>query len=122
MSNEPDAIAIRLPYPPTVNTYYRTAKGRTYMSPAGRAFKAEATTDVRRVFDIEPITCRVGVAITLHAENRTRDTDIDNRVKAVLEVLQGTVIENDRQVDELIVSRGCVCKPGHCDVIVSPLD
>ena len=27
MSNEPDAIAIRLPYPPTVNTYYRTAKG-----------------------------------------------------------------------------------------------
>lgn len=113
-------VAIRLDYPPSVNTYYRRAGNTMYLSAKGRAFKESVAEDWKRLA-YPPTRERIGVAITLHAPNKTQDTDIDNRVKATLDALQGLAYADDRQIDRLIVERGCVCKPGHCDVIVSEL-
>jgi Holliday junction resolvase RusA-like endonuclease len=61
------------------------------------------------------------VQIELVAPNKVRDSDIDNRIKCVLDSLEGLLYVNDSQIDELVVRRLPIAKPGHCDVIVSEL-
>lgn len=116
------AYAIRLDYPPTINTYWRRAGHRIYLSAAGRAYKAGVMQAAGSVFD-SPSQARLGVQIELAAPNKTRDTDLDNRVKAILDGLEGTAFENDRQIDQLIVRRlpVDVGGDGFADVIVSEL-
>lgn len=116
------SYAVRLEYPPTVNTYYRRSGHTMYLSKSGRQFKEDAAIDVfAAVGKVKPLTGRIGVQIELVAPNKTRDTDIDNRVKATLDALQGLLYEDDSQIDRLIVLRREIAKPGHCDVIVSEL-
>lgn len=118
----PTAYAIRLDYPPTVNTYYRRAGHTVYLSPAGRAYKASVLEAACDVCDA-PLRSRIGVQIELSAPNKTRDTDIDNRIKAILDGLEGPAFEDDRQIDQLIVRRLPidVGGEGFADVIVSEL-
>lgn len=51
-----------------------------------------------------PLTERLSVTIDLYADSY-RKYDIDNRIKACLDSLEGTVYLNDNQIDELIVRR-----------------
>ena len=92
-------------FPPSVNTYYRRAGHHIHMSKRGREFK-KRTADVARykMNGEPPMTGRVSVGIALCAPNR-RKYDIDNRVKAVLDALQGVVFEIDEQVDAIHVVR-----------------
>lgn len=113
-------FAIRLDYPPTVNTYYRRGGHTMYLSPSGREYKRNAAA---ALYGMSPLTGRIGVQIELAAPNKTRDTDIDNRIKAVCDALQGVAFEDDRQIDQLIVKRlpVDVGGDGYADVIVSEL-
>lgn len=114
--------AVRLDFPPTVNTYYRRGPKGMYLAKAGRTYKEDAIAAVMNALgDIVPSTARLGVQIELAAPNRVRDTDIDNRIKACLDSLQGVLFENDGQIDELIVRRLPIAAPGYADVIVSEL-
>jgi crossover junction endodeoxyribonuclease RusA len=114
--------AVRLDFPPTVNTYYRKGPKGMYLSASGRNYKADTKAAILNTFgDIKPSTARLGVQIELAAPNVTRDTDIDNRIKACLDALQGVLFENDAQVDQLIVRRLPIAPPGYADVIVSEL-
>jgi crossover junction endodeoxyribonuclease RusA len=116
------SYAIRLEYPPSINTYWRRAGNRIYLSPSGKRFKNDAAIDcLAALGKVEPLTGRLGVQIELVAPNKTRDTDIDNRIKATLDALQGILFVDDSQIDRLIVLRREIAKPGHCDVIVSEL-
>ncbi len=116
------SYAVRLEFPPTVNTYYRRAGNTMYLSPAGRRFKEDSAIDVLTALGkVKPLEGRVGVQLELAAPNKTRDTDIDNRIKATLDALQGLLFLNDGQIDQLIVRRLPIAKPGYCDVIVSEL-
>ena len=36
------SYAVRLEFPPTVNTYYRRAGNKIYLSPSGRRFKEDS--------------------------------------------------------------------------------
>lgn len=116
------SYAIRLDYPPTVNTYYRRAGHTMYLSASGRKFKTDTLADVSEALGaVTPLKGRLGVQIELAAPNKTRDTDIDNRIKATLDALEGVLFEDDRQIDQLIVKRLPIAPPGYCDVIVSEL-
>lgn len=116
------SYAVRLEFPPSVNSYWRRAGHRIYLSPAGRKFKLDAWQDVHAALgEVEPLKGRLGVQIELVAPNKVRDSDIDNRIKCVLDSLEGILFENDSQIDRLIVQRLPIAKPGHCDVIVSEL-
>lgn len=117
------SYAVRLEYPPSTNTYYRRAGHTMYLSPSGRRFKQDSASDVLAALGkVTPLEGRIGVQIELAAPNKTRDTDIDNRIKATLDALQGVLFVNDGQIDQLIVRRLPIAKPGYCDVIVSELD
>jgi crossover junction endodeoxyribonuclease RusA len=116
------SYAVRLEYPPSINTYWRRAGNRIYLSPSGKRFKGDAAIDcLAALGKVEPLTGRLGVQIELVAPNKVRDSDIDNRIKCVLDALEGILFVNDSQIDRLIVLRREIAKPGHCDVIVSEL-
>jgi len=116
--------AVRLDFPPTVNTYYRRHGHVMHLSASGKRYKTVAALGAA-VFSggAKPLTGRLGVQIELSAPNKTRDTDIDNRIKAVLDALQGVAFENDSQIDQLIVKRLPIDLggDGYADVIISEL-
>lgn len=113
-------VTVRLPWPPSVNHYWRTAvicgRAQTYMSAEGKAYRqfvAAAWLAIRKTF-----TGRLAVRIdAVMPDNRNRD--LDNLCKAVLDALQHVgAFADDSQVKLLIVETDRTEKPGWLDVTI----
>ncbi|MEM7227283.1 MAG: RusA family crossover junction endodeoxyribonuclease [Planctomycetota bacterium] len=120
--NQPLAI-LSLPWPPSVNTYYRTivvgGRGRTLLSQRGREYQAEADAAIGAV--TTKLTQRLCVGLLLFAPDR-RKRDLDNHSKAILDALEHAgVYENDEQIDRLIITRREIVKGGRADVVISAI-
>lgn len=108
-----------LPWPPSVNTLWRAVRGRNILSKRGREFYE----DGQRVLlpqprPSSPLLGRVSVTITLLPPTR-RGYDIDNRTKAVLDLLtKAGIWADDEQVTRLLVEKGEVTKGGAAVVTV----
>lgn len=114
-------IELSLPYPPSVNSYWRHVvigqSARVLISRTGREYR----TQVKRLclahrwgggFPVE----RLAVAISLHAQDNRR-RDLDNANKALLDALGAAgVYGDDSQIDALVVVRGPNRRPG-CAVV-----
>ena len=112
----------RLPWPPSVNTYWRKGPKVTYLSPKAKAFREDVLDALAGEEWEVPCFSRLGVHIELTLPDR-RKRDIDNHIKAVLDALQHAgVFEDDEQVDELRVKRLHVEPPGCCDVTIVELE
>ena len=97
-----------LPYPPSVNHYWRRVGARTLISRAGRAFRRDVCSllAARRV---RPLDGPLVVQIEVHPPDRRR-RDIDNLQKALLDALQhGGAYHDDSQIVALsIIKRDVV--------------
>jgi len=99
-------LLLNLPYPPSVNTYYRNFNGRMVLSAQGREYKnavAEYLIDCNapKLGD-----AKLKITMVLRPRDK-RKIDIDNRIKAVLDSLQDAgLFDDDYQVDELTIVRG----------------
>ena len=99
-------VTVTLPLPPSVNRYWRSIvtkkRARAILSEEGRAYKAIAelilTAQRQKMWD-----CPVSVRGRVYFPNRRGD--LDNRIKPVLDALQGFAYENDSQVWELLFTR-----------------
>lgn len=102
---------IRLPWPPSVNHYWGHRGSRRFLSPKVRAWRREATVLVRAA---RRVTFSAPVAVVLHLyPPDRRKRDLDNVIKAVLDVLVlGGVLKDDSQVVELRVVKNPPQKPG----------
>ena len=105
-ANEPRlAPTIVLPWPPTGNSNVRHARGRHYLTPEHKAFRAEvlARTIERKLRSFHGKLC-----IKLHfwaPDARRRDIH-DNTVKPVCDALQNAgVFQDDFDIDQLHVFR-----------------
>ena len=112
---------LELPFPPSMNTYWRNFRGRTVLSKNGRQFK----TDVQD-YIIEKNIPKFGdkkLKITMILRPRDkRKIDIDNRIKAVLDSLQDAgVFDDDFQVDHIEMIRGEQIKGGLIRVLIEEL-
>lgn len=98
-------MTVTLPWPPSVNRYYRSALGRVLISAQGRAYREIVC---RIVTPSGVLSGRLGIEITTHQPDlRTRD--LDNVCKAILDSLQhAKVYDNDGQIDRLVVQRGAI--------------
>jgi len=99
-----------LPWPPSVNQYWRAVSGRNILSAKARAWKklAEQSLMLSRP---APVYGPAIVIIHLFPPTK-RKYDIDNRVKAILDLLVkcGILQEDDNEhVVQLIVKHIAVC-------------
>lgn len=101
---------IILPYPPTVNTYWRKFNNRMVISPKGRQYRK----DVMQILEgCETLHGRLSVTIIATMPDR-RKRDLDNILKSLLDAMDHAgVFDDDEQIDELHVLRAGVEKPGN---------
>lgn len=102
---------IRLPYPPTVNLYWRHNRGRTHISTEGvryRELVGWALQENRQ----ETMHGRLKLTLWVYPPDKRR-RDLDNVLKAILDSLaHAGLYKDDSQVDWLDVRRMAVVKDG----------
>lgn len=96
---------IYLPWPPTVNTYYRSDRGRKpHISAKGKAYREAVQA---RVIEQEIGTMSGRLAVTIEAfppDRRVRD--LDNLLKATLDALaKAGVYGDDGLIDRILIER-----------------
>lgn len=91
-------MTLVLPYPPSANRYWRHARGRTYLSADALAYR-EAVGWQCQTHRIAPQTGPV--VLTLRYYRPARRGDLDNRLKQLLDSLQGHLFNDDAQVVEI---------------------
>jgi len=101
-------IELELPFPPSVNHYYRRVGARTLISREGRRFRAGVLAHLAAT-GIAKLGGPLRVEIEVYPPDRRR-RDIDNLQKGLLDALQhGGLYEDDSQIVKLNVEkRGCV--------------
>lgn len=118
-----------LPFPPTVNTYWRTPnsgplKGRHLVSAGGRKYQAAVLTAIVEQLRRLPKTSTTlaAVEILLYPPDRRR-RDIDNYNKALFDALtHAGVWEDDNQVKRMLVEWGPVVPKGKVEITISKFE
>lgn len=105
MDEQSSMVEILLPWPPSVNHYWRHGKNGHYISSEGRAYREQVNylcSLVRGKF--EPLD-RLQVTIEAYPPDR-RKRDLDNLLKSLLDSLQHAgVYADDSQIDHLSITR-----------------
>lgn len=116
-----------LPYPPSLNTYYRHVGAKVLISERGRAYRSEVERLVRALrsrgsLGPEALEGRLGLRVAMNPpDNRKRD--IDNILKATLDALTHAGLWcDDSQVDRLTIERGACVRGGRLSVCVATID
>lgn len=117
-------IELKLPWPPSVNRYWRhptrgPLAGRHLISEDGRAYRAEVMARVlqARVQALQP--GRLAVTICAFPPDR-RKRDLDNLLKSLLDSLvHARVIADDGLIDRLSIERMEVSSPGYVFVTIT---
>lgn len=117
-------LVLNLPYPPSMNQYWRNVRGRTLISQKGRAFKIDVQgAVVTQHPGLRPIAGPVSVILDVTPPDRRR-RDIDNLIKPTLDALTSAgVWSDDSQVIRLEIAwTGRIKKPGHAICMVRQLN
>lgn len=106
------ARAVRLPWPPSVNTYWRSVNGRVLISRTGREYRAAVSRiDLPRFG-----AARLAVTIDAYPPDKRR-RDLDNLPKSVLDAMQHAgAFDDDSQIDRLTIERHAPCEGGYLSV------
>ena len=119
-------LEIELPFPPSMNQYWRavpskTAGGRSIgarniLSEEGRGYRA-LVHQIIRPLGLEPMQGRLSLSIEFREPKPVRQRDLDNYNKALWDSLtHAGVWLDDSQIDHYTVSRG---EPGAGVVMVA---
>lgn len=114
-----------LPFPPTVNTYYRTPTkgklaGRTLISEKGRAYR-QLVMDEAAKYRVPMFQTPVSVSIDVFPPDRRR-RDLDNMLKALLDgLVHARVLEDDSLINRLLIERCAVAPNGLVRVFINPI-
>tara|TARA_Y100001938_G_C8064628_1_gene419442 strand:+ start:99 stop:497 length:399 start_codon:yes stop_codon:yes gene_type:complete len=94
-------IKLYLPWPVSVNLYYRRAGYKVYLSPKGRAYKANVADYFKgRDVPIFPEE-RIYLDVKYHPPDRREKRDVDNFSKCWMDSLIGFLYTDDSQVKKL---------------------
>jgi crossover junction endodeoxyribonuclease RusA len=113
------SIILALPYPPSVNMYWRRNKGMgMHISAEGKQFRAEV---IHQCCGKVGVMGRILVDVRAYPPDK-RKRDLDNIFKALLDALNhARMIEDDGLIDVLKIQRGEPTKGGQVVVTIVPL-
>jgi crossover junction endodeoxyribonuclease RusA len=115
-------IYFNLPWPPTINHYYRPSEraGMLRLNKNATAYRAQAISSLMAQKIVGgPLTCRIGVQIVAQPPDERR-RDLDNLLKPLLDVLtHAKVIADDSLIDRLLVVRGKSVQGGRIVVTIT---
>ncbi len=94
-------LELTLPYPPSINHYWRNVGGRTLISRTGRQYKQEVACELR---GLKPLEGELAIGVFIYPPDKRR-RDIDNVLKALLDALQGSVYIDDNQIMRLAIAK-----------------
>jgi crossover junction endodeoxyribonuclease RusA len=98
-------LEIELPYPPSINHYWRRVGSKTLISRQGRRFRATVMAILARL-QMNPLAGKLVVEVQVHPPD-TQRRDLDNVQKALLDALQhGGAYADDSQIIRLEVTKG----------------
>ena len=105
-----------LPYPPSVNHYWRRVGRRTLISREGRAFRAKVCSALRAV-GVRPMLGPIEVQVELYPPDRRR-RDIDNPMKSLLGCVRERRCLRGRRPDRALDGADCASRSqgGRCIV------
>ncbi|MEI6540257.1 MAG: RusA family crossover junction endodeoxyribonuclease, partial [Planctomycetota bacterium] len=110
-----------LPYPPSVNHYWRRVGARTLISRQGRAFR-ETVCSLLALRRLHPLDGWLKVHLQIYPPDRRR-RDVDNIQKPVLDALQHAgVYHDDFQIVSLRTDRMQPVQDGRLEVTVTQMN
>jgi len=118
-------MMITLPFPPSVNHYYRRVGPRTLISREGREYRTQVCgllapgrgNGIRK----PPSGGRIALAMDAFPPDRRR-RDLDNLLKCTQDSLaHAGMFEDDSQIDLLVVRRRTCRKPGRIQVQIEDM-
>ena len=108
-------LQFELPYPPSVNRYYRHVGARTLLSRQGRRYR-ECVCAILRISPDKQLTGPLELWIDAHPPDRRR-RDADNILKSCLDALQQAgIYRDDNQVKILHVAMASPISGGNISV------
>ncbi len=108
-----------LPFPPSVNRYYRHVGYRTLLSREGREYR-ESVLALLAGRVGQPLSGQLQVQLDLFPPDARR-RDWDNFQKGVWDSLQHAgVYLDDSQVKRAVIEMHSPCRPGHATVVIRP--
>ena len=114
-------MKLTLPFPPSVNTYWRNTRKGVLISASGRSFRSNAIGDIMEQVKKapKPITVDVEVMVILYPPTR-QSRDLDNYLKALFDSMTYAGIwVDDKQVKRFTVEWGEVVKGGKSEVTIT---
>jgi Holliday junction resolvase RusA-like endonuclease len=93
-----------IPYPPSVNRYWKSFRGRVVLSKEGRQYKV-AVAEKCAGIGIALVPAGKFVSVSLDVHRPRKIGDLDNTMKAIFDALQGIAYENDSQIVEIFARR-----------------
>lgn len=113
---------MQLPWPPSVNTYWRHSRGRHYIGEKGKKYRQEVIKTIQQQrLDINT-PARLKISISAHIPDRRR-RDLDNLQKAVFDSLvHAGFMQDDEQIDDFRVRRMELVKGGKLEIVITELE
>ncbi|WP_312836653.1 RusA family crossover junction endodeoxyribonuclease [Pantoea sp.] len=113
---------LELPWPPTVNTYWRHARGRHYISEKGEKYQTAVHSIITAANLAINTTARLRITIDAHAPDKRR-RDLDNLLKAVFDSLTSAgFMVDDEQIDDFRVRRREKVQGGKLAIVITELE
>lgn len=119
-----DPISLVLPWPPSVNTYWRHVGCRVLISAAGRAYRLAVgryvLMNLRRFAGVTPYQGKIGLHIAA-AFPDDRKRDLDNLLKAPFDALtHARIWKDDSQIQDFMIRRVDNVKGGQLTMDIYP--
>lgn len=104
-------MTLTLPWPPSVNHYWRTWRGRMLISRKGRAYR-EQVGAILQAAGVRTQSGSLAVHVELYPPDK-RKRDVDNTFKAIGDSLQhGGAFQDDSQIVWLLLEKAEVVPDG----------
>ena len=108
-------LILELPFPPSVNHYYRHVvihgSARTLISAEGRHYREAVALNVATMNGRDPLQGHLEMNIEFYPPDLRR-RDLDNLLKALWDAMQkAAVYKDDRQIKKCCFEEISVCRP-----------